>query len=150
MGPYPIISIVEPAAYWVQLPASLAGVHTVFHMSIPQKCVAIQRRDGCSFGARDISWYDLYCSTVHHSGLGAEADTTFDDWVGDSPMDVGLSWRHMGDGIEDASWIPWAIHLRVHVALNFTFLHANVVVVSLPFPAFTLESPYGIRFRSLY
>lgn len=38
--PYPIVGIVGPVAYKVQLPANLAGVHNVLHTSMLRMSVA--------------------------------------------------------------------------------------------------------------
>lgn len=40
VGPYPIIGRVGPVAYRVQLPANMAGVHNVFHISMLRRGAA--------------------------------------------------------------------------------------------------------------
>jgi hypothetical protein len=42
VGPYPIIDIVEPAAYHLQLPESMLDIYNVFHVSQLQKCLKCQ------------------------------------------------------------------------------------------------------------
>ena len=42
VGPYPIIDIVEPAAYHLQLPESMSDIYNVFHVSQLQKCLKCQ------------------------------------------------------------------------------------------------------------
>jgi hypothetical protein len=42
VGPYPIIGIVEPAAYHLQLPESMLDIYNVFHVSQLQKCLKCQ------------------------------------------------------------------------------------------------------------
>jgi hypothetical protein len=39
IGPYPIIDKHSPTSYQVELPASLLGVHDVFHVSQLKKCL---------------------------------------------------------------------------------------------------------------
>lgn len=43
VGPYPIIGVVGPVAYRVQLPENLAGVHNVFHVSMLRHSVGDPR-----------------------------------------------------------------------------------------------------------
>jgi hypothetical protein len=38
IGPYPIIDKYGPTSYQVELPAKLAGVHNVFHLSQLKRC----------------------------------------------------------------------------------------------------------------
>ena len=39
VGPYPVISVINENAYAVELPASMSGIHNVFHVSMLRRCV---------------------------------------------------------------------------------------------------------------
>jgi hypothetical protein len=41
VGPYPIIGIVGPAAYHLELPESMSDIHNMFHVSQLRKCLQV-------------------------------------------------------------------------------------------------------------
>ena len=41
IGPFEILEICGPVAYWIRLPSRLAAVHDVFHISQLKKCVKV-------------------------------------------------------------------------------------------------------------
>ena len=95
-GPFEVIKVVGKAAYQLQLPTQLSGVHDVFHMSMLRKCQSdttsivdledIEIQDGATYGKQPMKNLDTKEKVLHNKIIQL----------------VKVLWQY--HGLEEATW----------------------------------------------
>lgn len=98
IGPFEVIKTVGKVAYQLRLPASLSGVHDVFHVSMLRKCQPdtshvvhledIEVQDGVTYEEQPVKILDIKEKVLCNKVIQL----------------VKVLWQH--HGVEEATWEP--------------------------------------------